>query len=335
MAAFGRSVIMSPSMPARPSHRTRRRPAPGVLRRRRALALLAAVAVGLGSWAVVARLTGSPAGTPVEPGAFAQGACLAFPPTAGDTGRTVFLDAGHGGPDPGAVGTAESGRPVHEANLTLAVELDTLARLRGAGFRVVVSRTEDTTVAPLGPADLVGDTLSLQAAHDDVVARDACANAARADVLVGIYFDAGSTPQNAGCVTAYDSDRPFAAANRRLADLLQSDVLTAMNARGWGIPDQGAVPDTGVGSISGSPATSRLAAEAASYGHLLLLGPAEAGYAPTPSEMPGAVIEPLYVTDPFEATVADSSAGQQVIAGGIARAVGQFLRSPPRRPSPR
>jgi len=41
--------------------------------------------------------------------------------------------------------------------------------------------------------------------------------------------------------------------------------------------------------------------------------------------MPGALIEPLFVTDPFEGTLAARPAAQRVIAGGIARAVEQYL----------
>jgi N-acetylmuramoyl-L-alanine amidase len=41
--------------------------------------------------------------------------------------------------------------------------------------------------------------------------------------------------------------------------------------------------------------------------------------------MPGTVIEPLYLTDPFEGMIADSSQGQTVIAQGIARAIEKFL----------
>jgi N-acetylmuramoyl-L-alanine amidase len=54
------------------------------------------------------------------------------------------------------------------------------------------------------------------------------------------------------------------------------------------------------------------------------------GFFSTPSEMPGAVIEPLYITDPFEASIAASSRGQQVIARGLADAVEQFLSRPAR-----
>ena len=35
--------------------------------------------------------------------------------------------------------------------------------------------------------------------------------------------------------------------------------------------------------------------------------------------MPGAVVEPLYITDPFEGSIADSSAGQETIADASRR----------------
>ena len=56
---------------------------------------------------------------------------------------------------------------------------------------------------------------------------------------------------------------------------------------------------------------------------------------PTPASsprrrtMPGALIEPLFVTDPFEGTLAASPSAQQVIARGIARAVEQYLGTGP------
>jgi len=41
--------------------------------------------------------------------------------------------------------------------------------------------------------------------------------------------------------------------------------------------------------------------------------------------MPGVLIEPLFLTDPFEGSIAASTQGQNVIAGAIAQAVGQYL----------
>ncbi len=259
---------------------------------------------------------GAPASQPIDPALFSPGACLAFAPTSGNQHETVFLDAGHGGVDPGAVGTTQSGAPVNEAAVNLAVELDTMAILRAEGYRVVVSRTEDTTVTKLTPADVDGGLLTVQGVVNDVGARDVCANLSGADVLVGIYMDSGS-PQNAGSVTGYDAVRSFSAANLRLATLLQDDVLGAMNTQGWGIPDEGVMPDTVLGSALDSAALA--------YGHLLLLGPAKAGYFTTPSQMPGALIEPLFVTDPFEGSIAATAQGQQVIATALAEAITQYF----------
>jgi len=272
-------------------------------------------------------------GEALDPAEFASGSCIGYPPTAGDRGETVFLDAGHGGIDPGGVGVTQSGKTIYEADETLPVELEVMALLRAKGFRVVVSRTGASTVLRLGPGDTDGQLLTLQGAHDDVAARDVCANDAQARVMVGIYYDAGGSSQNAGSLTAYDADRPFASANLTLANLVQSDVLAGMNAQGWAIPNDGVQPDTALGSLDGDPDQGGIAAEAAAYDHLLLIGPAMPGFFSTPSQMPGVVIEPLYITDPFEGSIADSATGQRVIAQGIANAVEQYLAPPPSKPA--
>jgi hypothetical protein len=182
----------------------------------------------------------------------------------------------------------------------------------------VVSRTKAETVSRPGPADVDDGLFTAQGVHDDVAARDVCADKAKANVLLGIYMDAGASPDNAGCVTGFDSVRPFAAANLRLANDVQNDVLAAMNAQGWGIPSLGVSDD----SELGGPA---LTTAAGNYGHLLLLGPASPGFFSTPSTMPGALIEPLFITDPYEGSIAETPADQEVIAGGLAKAIEQYF----------
>jgi N-acetylmuramoyl-L-alanine amidase len=250
-------------------------------------------------------------GRAVDPAMFEPGSCRSFGPTAGDRHESVFLDAGHGSIDSGSVGITESGQTVYEATETLAVELDALALLRADGFTVTVSRTRDSPVARPQPGDISGALYTLAGDLRDVASRDICADMAKASILLGIYFDAGPSTLNAGSITGYDADRPFAADNLRLGTLLRTDVLAAMNAQGWDIPDDGVVSDA-----------------AAAYGHLLLLGPADPGYFSTPSTMPGALIEPLFITDPYEGSLASSALGQQVIARGLAAAVEQYFGPP-------
>ncbi len=163
----------------------------------------------------------------IDPRVFAPGACVAFPPAAAGRHLTVFLDAGHGGVDPGAVGSTESGRIIYEADLALAVELDTMATLRREDLRVVVSRTSDTSVICLRPGDAFGGNPDRQGLTT-MSRPETCANDARANVLVGFYFDAGA-PSNAGCLTGYDALRRFAADNLRLATLVQNDTFAATN----------------------------------------------------------------------------------------------------------
>lgn len=280
-------------------------------------------AAGLPAGTVTPSPTASQAGgSPVNASAYARGACVAFAPTKGNRNETVYLDAGHGGPDPGAQGKTAGGSTIFERDLTLPVVMDALPLLQAQGYRVVVSRTTNTPVALLGAADFDGTLLSVQGVHDDTAARAQCANDAKAAVLVSVHFNAGASASNAGMLTAYDAARSFSTQNQTLANLLQSDVLAALNANGAGVPDDGVDTD----DEAGAPALSEAAA---AYGHLLILGPAEPGYFTTPSLMPGALIEPLFLTDPFEGSIADTSAGQHEIAGGIAKAVESFLSPSP------
>jgi N-acetylmuramoyl-L-alanine amidase len=254
----------------------------------------------------------------LDPSHFAQGACTEFVPGGGAArDETVFIDAGHGGIDPGGTGETSSGAEVTESVINLAVTLDAMKILTSEGYTVVVSRTEQTTVLKLESGDTDEGLLSVTGVEQDLAARDQCANMAHANLLVGIYMNAGAADE-AGSVTIYDDARPFAADNIKFADLLQADVLADLNAHGYQIPNGGVNNDAGYGSTTSQAG--------ASYGHLELLGPSyPADGFTTPSEMPGALIEPLFLTDPFEATIADSSSGQQLIAEGVSRSAEQYF----------
>lgn len=61
-----------------------------------------------------------------------------------------------------------------------------------------------------------------------------------------------------------------------------------------------------------------------SYGRLLLLGPAKTGYNDSPATMPGALVEPLFISNHAEGDLAASQSGQTAIATGVTNAVNQF-----------
>jgi N-acetylmuramoyl-L-alanine amidase len=248
---------------------------------------------------------------------FVGGACVAFAPLAHWNGRVVFLDPGHGGFDPGAL-TTVSGERVAEKRVTLAVGLRALVLLRRAGFRVVMSRLGDTTVARLGGADLRGRVLTARGVRRDLSARNLCADAAHASVLIGIHMNGFRDPLAAGAEAIYCDDRRFAGRSRRLARLVQQQVLSSLRRAGWRVPNRGVRDDHG----TGAPAFT---AEGAAYGHWLELSPAHPPWFRYPSVMPAVVVEPLFLTSPAEAGIALSQQGQSAIARGIAQAVDAYF----------
>src|SRR5258708_31477058 len=80
------------------------------------------------------------------------GACVSLAPTRAGSGQTVFIDPGHAGMDPGVVG-GTSGRRVLEKDATLAGAPRLSTLLREDGYRVVMSRTQDSAGLKLTPAD--------------------------------------------------------------------------------------------------------------------------------------------------------------------------------------
>ena len=241
----------------------------------------------------------------------APGACVSVVPGDGSFTKTVFIDPGHGGVDPGVVGMA-GGRQVLEKVVALSVGTRLGELLRGDGYRVVLSRTGDTSVAKLADGDSVAGALTASAVHRDLVSRIACANASSPSVLVSIHFDAFDDPAVGGAETFYDAARTFAGANMELASSLQSALVAEL-----GVSDRGVWTDEGVGTA--------LSSEGTLYDHLVLLGPAAVGWVDHPTDMPGALVEPLFLTNPNEARFAADPAGQQRIAQALRNGVEKFL----------
>jgi N-acetylmuramoyl-L-alanine amidase len=240
------------------------------------------------------------------------GACVTYPATQGRSNHTVFLDAGHGGVDPGVVGSA-GGHQVLEKDVTLAVARRLSTLLQANGYNVVMARTRDSSVTKLTASEVAAGTLKASAEHRDLMARTACANSASASVLISIHFDSFSDPSVGGSETIYDSARPFAAQNKRLAMDLQSALVAGLgtNDRGIWTDDQLSAP--------------ALTTQGSDYGHLIELGPASPGWVDTPSLMPGVLVEPLFLTNAAEAHLASDPAGQQRIAQALAAGVYKYF----------
>jgi N-acetylmuramoyl-L-alanine amidase len=241
-----------------------------------------------------------------------DGACMSLSPTQGGSGQTVFIDPGHGGLDPGVVGTV-SGHQVLEKDATLAVATRLSDLLRADGYRVVMARTRDSTVLKLSTSDSVLGSLTASAEHRDLAARAACANAAGAAALLSIHFDAFGDASVGGTETFYDSARAFAAESHRLSVNVQSALVSALRTsdRGVWTDDQLAAPT--------------LTSSGSTYGHLIMLGPMSAGWVDEPSQMPGALVEPLFLTNPAEARLATDPNGQQQIAVALEAGLVKFL----------
>ena len=75
---------------------------------------------------------------------------------------------------------------------------------------------------------------------------------------------------------------------------------------------------------AGTPA---LTPEGAVYGHLLELGPAAPGWFSRASQMPGVLVEPLFLSNSSDVAIALSQHGQQVMAEALATAVRRYLSS--------
>jgi N-acetylmuramoyl-L-alanine amidase len=266
--------------------------------------------------ATAVKLDASPAPAPVANQALLpnleSGACVSLAPTHTGSGQTVFIDPGHGGLDPGVVG-GTSAHQVLEKDVALAVASRLSDLLRSAGFRVVMARTQDTTVIKLSSSDSVYGSLTASAEHRDLAARASCANAAGAAALVSIHFDAFADPSVGGTETFYDPARTFAAANRQLATDVQSALVAALGTsdRGVWTDDQLAAPT--------------LTSSGSSYNHLIELGPLSAGWVDEPSQMAGALVEPLFLTNPTEARLAADPSGQQQIAAALAAGLAKYL----------
>ena len=142
--------------------------------------------------------------------------------------KVVYLDAGHGGYDPGA-----SYFGISEKSLTLAIQSRVKAKLEAEGYQVVTTRTSDTYV--------------------DLTDRSRAANASESDIFVSIHINASGSSAAQGIETYYY--QPYAEYPSRinatyhanptrlsmsdtLASAIQSSLINATGAQNQGVKRQ-------------------------------------------------------------------------------------------------
>ena len=142
--------------------------------------------------------------------------------------KVVYLDAGHGGYDPGA-----SYFGISEKSLTLAIQSRVKAKLEAEGYQVVTTRTSDTYV--------------------DLTDRSRAANASESDIFVSIHINASGSSAAQGIETYYY--QPYAEYPSRinatyhanptrlsmsdtLANAIQSSLINATGAQNQGVKSQ-------------------------------------------------------------------------------------------------
>jgi N-acetylmuramoyl-L-alanine amidase len=213
------------------------------------------------------------------------------PAPAVHKGKTVAIDPGHGGHDPGAVHKGADGQAdVTEEDANLAVALKLADMLRADGYDVVLTRSQDADVVPGGST-----VAELQARVD-------AANEAGADVLVSVHFNGLDNPEARGTEVWYCSQRPQGADNERLATAVQESLVRNLNEAGFETVDRGIKNDSVMG-------------------HFAITGPDIA----RPSQMPAIIGEPLFMTNDQDAATLKSPQGQEALARGYFQGIQAYF----------
>jgi N-acetylmuramoyl-L-alanine amidase len=127
------------------------------------------------------------------------------------TGKTIVIDPGHGGSDPGAIGF--SGLKEKVVNISVAQQL--VGLLNQAGANVVITRSGDQSVSHQQRMDL--------------------ANSSNADLFVSIHANAFTNPESNGTESHYCAENDHSSASRFLAHQLQRELVSVLNLRNRGV----------------------------------------------------------------------------------------------------
>jgi len=224
--------------------------------------------------------------------------------------HTVFLDPGHGGADSGAIRVNDRGEVIlREKDVNLAVALKTAELLRAKGYRVILSR--ETNERPGSGEDVNAD--GRLSHRDNLQAVVDLANTSGAELFISLHSNSSQDPVASGVEVYYCADREFAAESRRLAELVQAELVETLRAIGYPALTRGVKDDGLLYSWRGR------------RGHLFVLGPARTWgrwqVHPRATQMPAVLAEALFVSNNREAQLLASEAGQWALARGYVAAI--------------
>lgn len=129
-------------------------------------------------------------------------------------GKRVIIDPGHGGADPGAVGSGG----LLEKDVTLAIALALGAMLEEKGTEVFYTRRDDRDLAD-------PDGAPMGRKRQDLIRRGALARSQGGDILISIHGNGGPEPVWSGAQTFYP---PGQAQGRHLAILIQNELINRL-----------------------------------------------------------------------------------------------------------
>ncbi|HHW47560.1 MAG TPA: cell wall hydrolase [Clostridiaceae bacterium] len=136
--------------------------------------------------------------------------------------KTVIIDAGHGGEDPGVV-SSYSG--IKEKDLNLEIAFMTKEFLEKDGFKVIMTRTEDKLEYQPGTTSVT------QKRKQDLQRRKKIMDEGGADIVVSIHMNGFTESQYYGAQTFYPPNSPE---SQRLATEIQKalrEIVDPQNGR--------------------------------------------------------------------------------------------------------
>ena len=202
--------------------------------------------------------------------------------------KTVAIDPGHGGSEVGAAQTLPNGTIIREKEVNLKIALRLRDLLLANGYRVVLTRETDGPASGLSAEPPVGYSRT----RADLQARVDIANNAHADLFISIHNNGSADPQQSGTEVWYCKDRPFADANFVLAQLVLESLVSEIRATGYNVRNRGMKEDANFRIWQGR-----------SY-HLFVLGPPRTEPMITrAAQMPGILVETLFISNPTEAAL--------------------------------